>query len=822
MLILAWVVFPLVLASVATGWGVLIEKGAGTQYSDTLLIPLGLAGVLVVSGLLTAFAGTAPAATPVVAVGAGIGLAWGRPWRRFARWPVLAAVGVLLVYGAPVLLSGQATFLGYLRLDDTATWFGIVDNLMAHGRSVAGIPQSTYTLVYSGDVGPAYPLGAFAGLGVARGLVGLDVAWVFQPYLACCAAAIALCVSALAEPFVASPRRRALVAFLAAQPALLYGYSLWGGIKELTAALLVVLGAALAAAAVRRRPVHGRELLGLGVAAGALAITLSVGAVAWMAPAFALLVGTWLWRGRKEGHPRWWRPPLISSAWLIGFTAACAVPLWVVLSTFLSNDAGLFSSGQTSATQLGNLIQPLSGFQLAGIWTIGDFRLTAGAIPTAPLVGLVIACAFVTLVVTVRRGDLTLLMYGGVALVACALFSLLGSTPWVMGKALAISSPALLSVAVIGVAALWSRRRWGVVILVVVGAGVIWSNVLGYHDALLAPRDRLAELEHIGGLLANRGPTFVNDYEPYADRHFLRAGAPVEPAEYRVAPLPLTTGVLLVKTAYADLDSFSLLTLEPYRSIVTRNSPVESRPPSIYNLVWAGSYYDLWQRPANPTDRIIAHVPLGDQGTDPYCGSAENGPYIPLCSIAPAAVPACSTIEQIGHTARRDHAQLVAYQRPEPIVVRGDDTLWPATWLHDPVGHTLTAIAPGTAVAHIQVAVSEHYRLWLAGSFTRGFQLSLDGHYVGQVKDEISDINGYVPVKTVSLSPGVHTLRLTYPHAGLTPGSGNNSYTSLSEIALQPLQIPATGMLHVTPGHARILCGRPLDWIEIVAPNAKS
>jgi hypothetical protein len=815
MLILAWVVFPLVLAAAATGWGVLIEKGAGTQYSDTLLIPLGLAGVLVIAGLLTAFATTAPAATPVVAVGAGIGLAWGRPWRRFAVWPVLAAVGVLLAYGAPVLLSGQATFLGYLRLDDTATWFGIVDNLMAHGRSVAGLPESTYTLVYSGDVGPAYPLGAFAGLGVSRALVGLDVAWVFQPYLACCAAAIALCISALAEPFVASPRRRALAAFLAAQPALLYGYSLWGGIKELTAALLVALGAVLAAAAVRRRPVHGRELLGLGVAAGALAITLSVGAVAWMAPAFALLAGTWLWRARQEGRPAWWRPPLISSAWLIAFTAACAVPLWVVLSTFLSNDAGLFASGQTSATKLGNLIQPLSGFQLAGIWTVGDFRLTAGTIPTAPLVGLVIACALVTLVVTIRRGDLTLLMYGGVALVACALFSLVGSTPWVMGKALAISSPALLTVAVIGGAALWSRRRWGVLVLIVLGAGVIWSNVLGYHDALLAPRDRLAELQHIGGLLANRGPTFVNDYEPYADRHFLRAGAPVEPAEYRVAGLPLTTGVLLVKTAYADLDSFPLSTLEPYRSIVTRNSPVESRPPSIYKLVWAGNYYELWQRPANPTTRIIVHVPLGDQGSYPYCGNAENGPYMPLCSIAPAAVPTCSAIEQLGRTARRDHAQLVAYQRPEPIVLRGDDMLWPATWEHDPVGHTLTATAPGTAVAHIQVAVRQRYRLWLAGSFTRGFQVTLDGHYLGQVKDEISDINGYVPVKALSLSPGVHTLRLTYPHAGLTPGSGNNTYTSLSEIALQPLQIPATGMLHVTPAHARRLCGRPLDWIEI-------
>ena len=98
MLILAWVVFPVVVAALGTGWGVLIEKAAGAKYHDTLLIPLGLAGVLVVAGLLTAFASTAPAATPVVAAGAGIGLIWGRPWRRFHVWPSLAAVGVTDVY----------------------------------------------------------------------------------------------------------------------------------------------------------------------------------------------------------------------------------------------------------------------------------------------------------------------------------------------------------------------------------------------------------------------------------------------------------------------------------------------------------------------------------------------------------------------------------------------------------------------------------------------------------------------------------------------------------------------------------------------------
>ena len=58
---------------------------------------------------------------------------------------------------------------------------------------------------------------------------------------------MSLCLYALMKPLVASPRLRALFAFLGAQASLLYGYSLWGGIKELTAAFLLALGAGLGA-----------------------------------------------------------------------------------------------------------------------------------------------------------------------------------------------------------------------------------------------------------------------------------------------------------------------------------------------------------------------------------------------------------------------------------------------------------------------------------------------------------------------------------------------------------------------------------------------
>jgi hypothetical protein len=179
------------------------------------------------------------------------------------------------------------------------------------------------------------------------------------------------------------------------------------------------------------------------------------------------------------------------------------------------------------------------------------------------------------------------------------------------------------------------------------------------------------------------------------------------------------------------------------------------------------------------------------------------------------AIPPCPRIQSLAHQALAEHARLVAYQRPAPIVARGDQTLWPGRWLHDSAARTLTATTPGTAVSHIGVVSTERYELWLGGSFARGFEVSVDGNRVGTVKDELSASGGYVHVADLLLEAGVHTFALTYPHAGLTPGSGNNELTSLSAIALEP-KSPASELIEVAPRQASRLCGRQLDWIEIV------
>ena len=39
MMLLAWLVYPLVLAALCAGWGVLVENASGAEFNDVLLIP---------------------------------------------------------------------------------------------------------------------------------------------------------------------------------------------------------------------------------------------------------------------------------------------------------------------------------------------------------------------------------------------------------------------------------------------------------------------------------------------------------------------------------------------------------------------------------------------------------------------------------------------------------------------------------------------------------------------------------------------------------------------------------------------------------------
>lgn len=583
-LLVPWVAFPLVSVAVALGCGLLAERATGTRVPGTVLVPLGFACVSLVAGFATLVDATAELAIPAaVALGIlGFGLRR-RPRRHLDGWAVTCAVATFLVFGAPVLASGEATFAGYVKLDDTSTFLAIVDRTLEHGRDLEGLAPSTYEATLAVNLANGYPTGSLLPLGVGSRLVRSDPAWTVQPYLSLLAALLALCLYELAGAAELSRPLRALAATVAAQAALLYGFAQWGGVKELFAAyVLALLAATVGIARVERR----RAVVPSAIAVAALLNGLSLGALVWLAPV-GLLVAL-------AGTHRRWRGRVATG---IATTALLSVPAVVVVTQFLRS-ANRESFADTD--ELGNLTRPLELGQILGIWPSGDFRAPpVDARATGVLLAVCVVAALWCVLGLGLRKAAPPLLYATASLGGAAAVVALGS-PWLAAKGLAVASPAVLFLALLGAGSVLAggRRVEGTLLLTALVGGVAWSNGLAFRETSLAPRARLSELEQIGERFAGSGPALMTEYQPYGVRHFLRRLDAEGASELRRRPVPLRDGRVLGKAEYADLAAFAPDAVRAYRTLVLHRSPPVSRPPDEYVLAWRGRYYEVWQRPA--------------------------------------------------------------------------------------------------------------------------------------------------------------------------------------------------------------------------------
>ncbi len=781
----AWVVFPLVLALLCAGLGLLVALLCGRRLPGVLVLPVGLAAAIVVGGFTTVADVTAELTAPLLLALAVLGIGLSLPW-RFGRpdpWAAAAALGVFFVFGAPVILSGDPTFAGFIKLDDTATWLALTDQAMAHGHDLGSVEPSTYRATLDFNLADGYPVGAFIPFGAARELVGVDLAWVFQPYLAFLAAMLSLCLFSLLGGVVEDRRLRALVAFVAAQPALLVGYTLWGGVKEVAVAFLIALAAALAPAVLRASDIHHtgvgsksdaladdttpslRDIAPLALAAGALVGVASVGGLIWLGPMLAALAAlVWSRFGLPVAIRR--AVPFVAGVAVIAIPVIATGGLLPPTSTPLTN--------QDDAANLGDALNP---FQVLGLWPAGDFRVAPDAsVVTAVLIALAVLAAAVGVWALWRRRQDAPLLYAA-ALVSCAAIVFAGS-PWVDGKALATAAPVALTLALVGAAAfLRADRPTGVALLVLFTGGVLWSNALAYGGVSLAPYDQLSELEEIGERFAGEGPALMTEYNPYGARHFLRQLDAEGASELRVRQVALTDGGTAEKGEAPDVDEIARDSLFEYRTLVLRRSPLRSRPPSPYRLVWAGESYEVWQRPILPTGLPPEHLALG-------------GPE------DPAAVPNCSEVGGLGLVALNNGARGVRM-----LAVR-----------HAPV---LDA-TEGT----LRTPRADVYEAWLEGSMPGKVELFVDGERFGEARHVLNNEGGFIALGEGRLPVGPHRVELRFGGADLHPGSGGEP--EVGRLLFVPAAAGTTTvalageMISVSIDDAQLLCGRPWDWVDAV------
>jgi hypothetical protein len=787
-IIVCWIVFPVLLALLSLGAGLLVETVSGTRLPGALLPPVGLALLVVVAGFATLADATAELTAPAVVTVSIAGFVASRAWRRGRPdpWVVAAAGASFALFAAPIVLSGEATFAGYIKLDDTATWLAMTDRVMEHGRSLDGLAHSTYRETLSHYLSTAYPVGSFLPLGLGSKLVGQDPAWLFQPYLALLATMMALSLYVVIQPLVSSRPARAVIVAVAAQAALLYGFSLWGGIKELAAAWIVALVPALVPPVLRGEGGRG-ALVPLAVVGAAGVGILSFGGVVWLAPALVVSLVVLLWvRGPAE---------TLAPAGFFGVVAAVlAIPSLVYAKEFLEP---ALDGVLTSQEELGNLAEPLSWLQFFGIWPAGDFRLDPKELDaTYVLIAVVVGAAAVGLGWSWRRRSWGLPLYVLAAAAGCVIVAAFGA-PWVDAKALATASPAFLVAALTGTFAIYARGRRveAFVAAAAVAGGVLWSSALAFHEVSLAPRDRLAELEQIGERFAGQGPALMTEYEPYGARHFLRDLDAEGASELRWRVIPLRTGRPLQKLGSADIDRFRLDAVLVYRTLVLRRSPVGSRPPSVYRLVWRGRYYDVWQRPEQ-APRVADHLPLGDDRQ-------------------PASDPGCAVITRFWRKAPSG-ARLAAIARPETTFVEIRRTVLPSGWRPDSASPgVFFPSGPGTVEGSVALPRAARYGVWLGGAFRGRVELAIDGRPAHATRHELSHGGHWVPMGALTLEPGLHRFRLSYEEGDLHPGSGGQPFP-LGPLALTPETINGR-VMYVPAKEARRLCGKRLDWVEAVS-----
>lgn len=783
-LTLAWVALPVLAALICVGLSGLVSYLGRRSAHIALDIPLGLAALIVVAQFTTAFPGLARVTVMAVVALAMLGFAvnpvdW-REWVGASRRPLAFACATYVIYLSPVIVSARPTFLGWIKLDDGSTFMAFVDQLLTGGRTTAGLPQSTFEAAVQYNFDRGYPMGAFVPFGVLAQILRVDVAWVYQPYIAFLAATITLTAYVVLRRLVASTFMRGVFAVAATCSALLVGYAWWGGVKELTLVPILLL-AVYFLDEYRPGDDTNRTLLPLAVTLAAFVSVFAPTGLAWFVLPLAYLVRKYQAKAPER--------TVSDTIYLMGLTAVMALPTFQAFG-----DLDAYKTAFTFAESdpdIGNLPGPLSPMQIAGIWPSTDFRYPPAMMAvTEVMVAFVIALAALA-VLQVFRSEHKALAYVSVSTVAIALVGTRGNA-WIAGKSLAVASTFVLLCAFVSVATFYQEKRQleyftsSSVIVV----GLAWSLGLAYHGVTVAPYAQLRELEAIGQQFSANQPALIIEYNPYAARHFLRDLAAEGAGELRRRPVTMTNGGQLEKGAYADIDEFALGTIETYETLVLRRSPIASRPPANYALQAADMNYEVWQKQPGlpgPEEHIAAGSAL-DAGGQLAC-------------------------EQIKAAAQRatNGTRLVAALAPEVTTIALTDGSLPPGWTRDASG--LTPRGSGTVTQTFTVSTSGTVEVWLRGWSRGRTAILVDGIRVGTLSQVLNQAGAFSSVGTVELSAGSHELTLAYSAPWWMPGvvAGGDP---MGPVIVSPLPGDHT-LVQVSPEDFASLCGKRLDWLEV-------
>jgi hypothetical protein len=787
--------YPVVLAVLCMGTGLLVDRVSGGFLPALLLPAVGAAALIAVSQIVTYAAFAAPLTPYAMGLAALAGFALARErmaeiaWRaRRSQAMLIAPVLVYISSLAPIILAGRPSFSSYLVLGDSAVHMLGADFLLHHGQDYSHLNLHTsYGQFVSQYYANSYPSGSDTLFGGSALLIGLPLIWAFQPFNAFMLA-LAACPAWLLVRRLGLPRPLAVLATVSvSMPALVYGYELIGSIKEISSVSMVLTLGVLVVTNddwLNRSARHGIPFA-IVLAAGVSALGLGFGA--W-GLGEAVVLGPILVRGSASAPGARRAVSFLGCGAVV--TVLAALPTWADLPGALSVAQNISGTGNP-----GNLRKPLHAIQIFGAWLRGSYKaLPVGpsATPTYVLVAIVGVAALLGAARVLRSRDLVLAGWIAAMLIVWVIVTE-DSTTWVSAKTLMLTSPVVVLVAWGAVAAfVRARRRWlfrpvAAALALTLFGGVVASDALQYHESDLAPTARYDELASIDSRFAGRGPALFTDFDEYS--LYLLRDVGITGPDFMFTP-PAFSGYARYRYP-VELDRVPPGALLGYPLIITRRDPTAERPPAAYRLLWQGTYYQVWKRRAGAPAALAA---------------------APASSPGPAQ---CKRIQALSRLAGAHRGRLVTAARPNVVEVDIDHSARPRAWGRMRQGVQL--VGAGRLTVPVSLPRSGVWDIWLQGQIMPTVTIALDGHTVGSVGAQLGG-NSVVPntFTPIPVDAGRGRYEFSISRGGVDLAPGNGGSAALYHVLLTPAAGPQQALQSTPPARWRSLCGHSYEWIEAI------
>ncbi len=565
--------------------------------SWTLLTgPVGLAGLLVVSGIVAGWGGdgTVVAIAFAVLVAASIAvLMMRRPQTRVEPAGVAAALVTAVAAAIPFIASGHIGILGVgLVNDDMASHLLLADWIDERFR-----PEPVL-------VDQGYPIGPHALVAGLAALLGTSSTNVFAGLTL----AIPILTALVAYGALTGlrPAVRVGASVLVALPYLAAAYLAQEAFKEPILALFLLAFALLLAQA--GKP-GCRVAVPLGVLAAGTTYVYSFPGLLWLGGVAAVWGALELLAARrKASESRGSR--LKRHSMLIGVGVGVGTLVLLMLpevGRFLDFvDFRALHPDRANEGGLGNLPGHISPLEAFGIWPTSEFRLSASASDLPALVfyagGLLAVTAFaLALPRWIKRHGPAVpaaLLTAAVLYIAARAFG----TVYTSAKALAIAAPLIALVTLGGLAS--SRSRALQVLAAVFAVAAAGSSFLVLRQAPVAPTAHADQLTEIRPLVEGEKVLFLG--RDNFVMHELRGAKPYVavknfyvPDTFYAEPNPDLANVF----SKFDFDSVTAATLVEFPYVITTAGSYRSGAPPGYEPVRETGDYILWRQGIQPAGR---------------------------------------------------------------------------------------------------------------------------------------------------------------------------------------------------------------------------